>query len=73
MLLLKISVIDLQGHPQLQDFPSHQEHQVVQQHLFHQCDQKVQSHHGCLSGPPFQGVRKVLGIQSYPETKNQKH
>lgn len=69
-MLFKMRMINLQGHPQLQDFPSHQGHQVVQQHQLHQCDQKVQSHHGYLSGPPFQGVRKVLGVQRYPKNKN---
>lgn len=68
--MLLISMKDLQGNPQLQDFLSHQGHQGAQQDQLHQCDQQVQSHHGYLSVPPYQGLRKVLVVQRYPKTKN---
>lgn len=62
---------DLQWDPQLRDFLSHQGHQVVQQNQLHQCAQQVQSHHGYLSGPPYQRVQELLGDQSFPK-KNKK-
>lgn len=61
---------DLQEDPQLQEFLSHQGHQVVQQHQFHQCAQQVQSHHGYLSGLPYQRFQEVLGVQRFPKTRS---
>lgn len=69
-IMLLIGMKDLRKDPQLQEFLSHQGHQVVQQHQPHQCAQKVQSHHGYLSGPPYQGLQKVLGVQHFPKTRS---
>lgn len=69
--MLLIGVKDLQWDPQLRDFLSHQGHQVVQQHQLHQCGQQVQSHHGYLSGPPYQQLQEVLGVQRFPKNDKQ--
>jgi len=68
--MLLIGMKNLRKDPQLQDFLSHQGHQVVQQNQPHQCAQKVQSLHGYLSGPPYQGFQKVLGVQHFPKTRS---
>jgi len=68
-IVISIGMKDLQWDPQLRDFLSHQGHQVVQQHQLHQCAQQVQSHHGYLSDPPYQRVRELLGVQSFPKKK----